>query len=64
MKKPKEKDAPFSCDEDYRTALKEIESLWGCSPGTPEAERFEELAKIVERYEEEHFPMVDEEPPY
>ena len=42
---------------DYRAALKEIESLMAARAGSPEGERLDILATLVEAYEKKHFPM-------
>lgn len=38
-------------DEDHHAALKEIEALWGAAEGTPEGDRLDALATLVEAYE-------------
>ncbi len=42
---------------DHRAALKQIEALMSARPGTPEGERLDVLATLVEAYEKKHFPM-------
>ncbi|MFN8488237.1 MAG: hypothetical protein U0350_11630 [Caldilineaceae bacterium] len=51
-----------NCNEDYETALEEIEALWEAEPGTPEADRLDILVMLVEAYEAEHYPILDPEP--
>ena len=41
----------------YRAALKEIDSLMNARANTPEGERLDILATLVEAYERRHFPM-------
>jgi len=48
---------PIRTKADYRAALKEIESLMNARDGTPEGERLDVLATLVEAYERKHFPM-------
>ena len=48
---------PIRTKADYRAALKEIESLMHAQPDTPEGERLDVLATLVEAYERKHFPM-------
>lgn len=48
---------PIRTKADYRAALKEIEALMGVEAGTPEGERLDVLATLVEAYERRHFPM-------
>src|SRR6266487_2543314 len=46
---------PIRTKRDYRAALKEIESLMAARAGTPEGERLDILATLVEAYEKKHF---------
>ena len=48
---------PIKTEADYEAALKEIEQLWGSNHGSPEADKLEVLATLVEVYEEEHYPI-------
>ena len=48
---------PIRTKADYRAALKEIENLMTAQGGTPEGERLDVLATLVEAYERKHFPM-------
>jgi HTH-type transcriptional regulator/antitoxin HigA len=61
MRKPCEKNAmnikPIKTRADYRAALKEIESLMSARPNTPQGDRLDVLATLVEAYERTHFPM-------
>lgn len=47
----------ITTDEQYKRALAEIDNIWDAKSGTPEAARFEELATLVEAYEEKHYPI-------
>jgi HTH-type transcriptional regulator/antitoxin HigA len=53
---------PIRNEEDYETALEEIEHLWDAAPGTPEADRLEVLVTLVEAYEAEHYPIPAPDP--
>lgn len=44
-------------EADYDNALVIIDGLMGAEPGTEDAERLEYWAKLVEIYEEEHYPI-------
>lgn len=46
-------------DEEHDAAVAEIDALLDCDivPGSEEEDRLEFLALLVERYDEEHFPM-------
>ena len=48
---------PIKTESDYRAALQEIESLMTAEPGTPEGERLDVLATLVEAWERKHFPL-------
>ena len=48
---------PVRTKADHRAALKEIESLMNAHANTPEGERLDVLATLVEAYERKHFPM-------
>ena len=49
--------APIKTKRDCRRALKEIEGLMSADAGTPQGERLDVLATLVEAYERRHFPM-------
>ena len=46
-------------EEDHKAFLAEVERLVALdpAPGTPEGDRLELLATLVEEYEKEHFPI-------
>lgn len=50
---------PLHTERDYREALEEVFALIDLDPhrGTPEGDRLEILATLVEHYEAEHFPL-------
>lgn len=48
---------PIKTKADYRAALKAIESLMMAKPNTPEGERLDVLATLVEAYERKHYPL-------
>lgn len=49
---------PIRTEKDHSRALKEIERLWGAREGTPEGDRLDVLATLVEAYERAHH-MID-----
>jgi HTH-type transcriptional regulator/antitoxin HigA len=53
---------PIRNDADHAAALREIERLWGAKEGTPEGDRLDVLATLVEAYEEKRFPMDAPDP--
>ncbi len=48
---------PIRTDEDHARALAEIEALWDAETGTPQADRLEVLAILVEDYESRNFAI-------
>ncbi|QOJ21749.1 MAG: transcriptional regulator [Gammaproteobacteria bacterium] len=48
---------PIRTDADYRTALKEVESLMTAELNTPEGEKLDILVTLIEAYEHKHFPL-------
>ncbi len=43
--------------KDYRTALREIDSLMGAEAGSPAGKKLDVLVTLVEAWERKHFPM-------
>ena len=48
---------PIRTKADHRAALKEIEGLMSARPGTPEGDRLDVLATLVEAWEKKRYPM-------
>lgn len=55
---------PIRSQADLDWALAEISQYFDNQPkkGTPEADRFDVLADLIEAYEDKHFPMPDVDP--
>ena len=53
---------PIRSEEDYDEALAEVERLWGAKSGTPEGDRLDVLATLMDAYEAEHHPMDPPDP--
>ena len=53
---------PIRSETDYEAALEEAERLWGASSGTPEGDRLDVLATLIEVYEAKHYPMDPPDP--
>lgn len=53
---------PIRTEEDHEAALAEIERLWGSPIGTPEGDRLDVLATLIEAYEAEHHSMDPPDP--
>ncbi len=43
-------------------ALAEVERLWGAQAGTPEGDRLDLLATLIDAYEAEHHPLDPPDP--
>jgi HTH-type transcriptional regulator/antitoxin HigA len=53
---------PIRTEADYEVALAEIERLFDAAPNTPEGDRLEVLATLVEAYEEQHYSIPTPDP--
>lgn len=53
---------PIKTKADYRIALKEVERLWDAEPNTPDGDRVDVLATLIEAYEAKHFPIAAPDP--
>lgn len=53
---------PIKNKKDYNTALKKIESLMDAKRNSPELDELEVFSILVEKYEEEHFPISNPDP--
>ena len=53
---------PVRTEAEFKEALAEIGRLWGSPAGTPESDRLDILATLVDVYEAEHFPIDPPDP--
>lgn len=53
---------PIKTEDDYRTALHEVERLMDAAPGSEEEARLEGLGTLVEAYEARHYPIPPPDP--
>ena len=53
---------PSRTRRDYESAMKAIESLWGARVRTPEGDRLDVLATLIDAYEAAHYPMDPPDP--
>lgn len=53
---------PIRSEADYEEALTEVERLWGAKSGTPEGDRLDVLATLIDVYETKHYPMEPPDP--
>jgi HTH-type transcriptional regulator/antitoxin HigA len=53
---------PIRTEADYEAALAEVERLWGATAGTPQGDRLDILATLIDAYESERYPMDPPDP--
>ncbi len=53
---------PIRTEAAYEEALGEIDRLWGAAYGSPEGDKLDVLATLVEVYEEKHYPIPPSHP--
>ncbi len=53
---------PIRTEAEHAEALADIERLWDAPEGSPDADRLEVLAMLVEAYEKAHFPIEAPDP--
>lgn len=53
---------PIRNDTDHETALAEAERLWGAPSGSPERDRLEVLAVLIDEYEAKRWPFDAPDP--
>jgi HTH-type transcriptional regulator/antitoxin HigA len=53
---------PIRSKADHKRALTEVERLWGAKLGTPDGDRLDILATLIDAYEAEHYPMDPPDP--
>jgi HTH-type transcriptional regulator / antitoxin HigA len=53
---------PIRSKTDYRKSLAELKRLWGARSGTPDGDRLDVLATLIDVYENEHYPIDRPDP--
>jgi HTH-type transcriptional regulator/antitoxin HigA len=53
---------PIRTKADYKSALAEVERLWGAKSGTPTGDRLDVLVTLIDAYETRHYPMDPPDP--
>jgi len=48
---------PIRSETDYHQAMQALATLWGAAEGSPESDQLDILATLIEKYEEQNFPM-------
>ncbi len=52
-------DSSIKNEQEYQAALEAIEQLLESEPGTPQGAEFETLARMIEEYEDIHYPLKE-----
>ena len=53
---------PIRTERDHKAALTEMERLWGAKSGTPDGDRLDVLATLIDAYETVAYPMDSPDP--
>ncbi len=53
---------PIKNDNELKKALKRIDELWGAKPDTKKGDELDILILLVEKYEEDHYPIPASDP--
>jgi HTH-type transcriptional regulator/antitoxin HigA len=53
---------PIRSEKDYDAALSEVGRLWGAKLGTPEGDKLDVLATLIDSYEQAQYPMDPPDP--
>jgi len=53
---------PIKTEEDYQKALDRLEVIFDAEPGTPQGDELEVLSILIEKYEDEYFPIEMPDP--
>jgi HTH-type transcriptional regulator / antitoxin HigA len=53
---------PIRTRADYKSALAEVERLWGAKSGTLKGDRLDVLVTLIDAYETRHYPMDPPDP--
>jgi HTH-type transcriptional regulator/antitoxin HigA len=53
---------PIKTEKDYRRSLEEIDRIFDAKPNTPDGDYLDVLSTLVEKYEDEHYPIEAPDP--
>lgn len=48
---------PIKTKKDYQAAMNRLEIIFDAKPGTPEGDELEVLGILIEKYEQQHYPI-------
>jgi HTH-type transcriptional regulator / antitoxin HigA len=53
---------PIKTKKDYQAALNRLEAIFDAKPGSPEGDELEVLGILIEKYEQEYYPIEYPDP--
>jgi len=53
---------PIRSEEELNIAFARVEELWGAAAGSQEADELEVLSILIEKYEDEYYPIAPSDP--
>lgn len=53
---------PIKTKRDYQAAMSRLETIFDAKPGSPEGDELEVLGILIEKYEQEHYPIEYPDP--
>ena len=53
---------PIKTEKDYEDALKRLEKVFDAEPKSKEGDELEILSMLIEKYEDEHYPIESPDP--
>lgn len=53
---------PIKTKRDYQAAMNRLEVIFDAQPGTPEGDELEVLGILIDKYEQEHYPIAYPDP--
>lgn len=48
---------PIKTKKDYQAAMNRLETIFDAQPGTPDGDELEVLGILIDKYEQEHYPI-------
>ena len=53
---------PIKTKKDYQAAMNRLETIFDAQPGTPEGDELEVLGILIDKFEQEHYPIAYPDP--
>ncbi len=53
---------PIKTHQDYQEAMQRLENIFDAKPGSPQGDELELLSILIDKYENEHFPIEAPDP--